>query len=269
MYTGLFIWISFVLISVESLSSSYYTEWNTLTNSTSQRLNLLVDTRLLNPTSHLSDLWPANVLVYLPSSPPIHISGPITAHTSSEVISVLSGQAAFVDCDQTDRLSGTTQKYTGGWINGERKAVALVCFSGGGGECQEAEVTRGDLDPKQTERDWRESTSGCWSYCGGRTGWTGTDQLKLFNPHFQPGQNPDKTSSLSTFTFIHLMSVSPVMMPESYRLTQYHICSYLCSIKQQQSIHLLFMLVSYTLTIFSGSPDDLELWQVSRKHITQ
>lgn len=149
-------------------------------------------------------LWPANnILVYLPSSPPIHICGPITAHTSSEVISVLSVQASFVDCDQTGRLSGTTQKIHWGmeqWGGEESSSVCLLC--GGGEKCQEAEVTRRYLDPKQTEsnvRGWRQSTSGCWSYCGGKTGWTGTDQLKPFNPHLQPRK--DQTEFPGDFQF--------------------------------------------------------------------
>lgn len=50
---------------------------------------------------------------------------------------------------------------------------------------QEAEVTRGE-QTESNAREWRESASGCWSYCGGRTGWTGTAQLKLFNPHLKP-----------------------------------------------------------------------------------
>lgn len=58
-------------------------------------------------------------------SPSIHIFGPFTAHTSSEVISVLSGQAFLVDCDQTGRFSGRAQNWGGGLT------VAFVFFGEG------------------------------------------------------------------------------------------------------------------------------------------
>lgn len=81
---------------------------------------------------------------------------------------------------------------------GEKTAVAFVYFGEGGG-CQEAKVTGGEIltSDRHRVKEWRGSLSGCWSYCGGRTGWTGNGQLKLFNPHFNPPPLQDKTRQVT------------------------------------------------------------------------
>lgn len=93
----------------------------------------------------------------------------------------------FVDCDETGGLSGTTQNVLKDGAVGGEKSSSICLLCGGGG--QEEEVTRGGLDLKQTENTGMEGVS-VWMlcYCAGRTGWTGSDQLKLFNPPFHPEQ---------------------------------------------------------------------------------
>lgn len=122
----------------------------------------------------------------------IRICGPIRArtHHHGSLASFVAGLSSLVavDWDQTGRLSGTTQNVY--W--GERKNSSSVCLLWGGGAGVRKQRWREGRFWPQTESEGMEgeSLSGCWSYCGGRTGWTGNGQLKLFNPHFHPPTPP-------------------------------------------------------------------------------
>lgn len=182
-------------------------------------------------------------------------------HTSSEVISSSLVRLLLLIVIKQGHCVEQLRKYTKGWLNGgekkKKKAVALVFIGGDGVEGVRKQRWQGDFDPKQTEssgvREWGESTSGCWSYCGGRTGRTGTDQLKLFNPHWKPRQDQTEFSQIPPK--IALLTMMPQRFSSLISL-HYHKwhCGSLCLIKQQQMHYNLFMSM-----LMNYSPD--------RKHL--
>lgn len=81
-----------------------------------------------------------------------------------------------------------------GWISEGEKSSSTCLFRGWGSGSRGDE---GRSDPKQTETSRRTGVcvkpSGCWSYCGGSTGWTGSDQMKPSNPHLRPQTDSSST----------------------------------------------------------------------------
>lgn len=141
---------------------------------------------------------------------------------------------------------------------GERKAVAFVYFWEGV-KGQEAEVTMGDLDPKQTERAmWGNGES--QRLDAGATVEHRQGGLELISWNYSihtSTQDEYRLSFLGTFSFIQLT-------PESFQ-PGYRLMCFLSSIKHQQTIHSI--VYAYELCNDEIWCADAEPWHcLYRKH---